>query len=366
MKIGLVIYGSLATVSGGYLYDRILVRYLRSRGDEVSVISIPPGRYLRHLLDNFSFRLPPGLDIIIEDELVHPSLLAANHEASSKGGSAVPVVSLVHNLHSSERRAAWQNALYRQIERRYLASVGGYIFNSRATEDSVASLADNRKPCILAVPGGDRLGSLGLEAIQRRLAGTGPLRLVFLANVIPMKGLHVLIQAVRQLPPGLCTLDVAGSLEINPSYAAQMRRQTAASPTPVTYHGIVEGQTLTDLLTRSDVLVIPSYYEGFGIAYLEGMAFGLPAIGTTAGAIPQMIHDGVNGFMIEPDDVAALETLIRKLATDRQLLARLAVNAREYFGSRPTWDHSGAAIRDFLLQMLDRGPSGQPDGRREQ
>ncbi len=356
MKLGLVIYGSLATVSGGYLYDRKLVAYLRSRGDEVIVIALPTGRYLPHLLDNLSFRLPSGLDVIIEDELVHPSLLAANRAAFSKDGVAVPLVSLVHNLHSSERRASWQNAFYKQIERRYLDSVDGYIFNSTVTEDSVSSLVGNRKPCVLAPPGGDRLGFLSLEVIHQRLLRNAPLHLLFLANVIPLKGLHVLIEALRRLPAGQCTLDVAGSLETDPSYAARMRREAATCATPVTFHGVVEGQALVELLARSDLLVIPSYYEGFGIAYLEGMAFGLPAIGTTAGAMPQMIRSGLNGFMIEPGDTSALEALIRKLVNDRGLLELLSIQAREYFGSRPTWDDSCAMIRDFLLEM-QRGRS---------
>ncbi|HEX8991930.1 MAG TPA: glycosyltransferase family 4 protein [Anaerolineales bacterium] len=366
MKIGLVIYGSLDTVSGGYLYDRKLVAYLRSRGDEVTVLSIPTGHYLGHLLDNFSFRLPPDFEIIIEDELVHPSLLAANRAHSLKGGCAVPLVSLVHNLHSSEPRAAWQNAFYRTIERRHLASVDGHVFNSTVTQGSVARLVDHVKPHVLAPPGGDRLGHLSFDAIQERLSRKGPLRLVFLANLIPLKGLHVLLEALRELPPGVCTLDVAGSLDIDAAYSARMRQAASSYTMPVTFHGAVDGQPLVDLLTQSDVLVIPSYYEGFGIAYLEGMAFGLPAIGTTAGAIPQMIQQGVNGLMIEPGDADGLKAVIRRLADDRRLLGRLSIGARTRFDTCPTWEYSGQAVRGFLLQLLGRDLSNQPDDRREQ
>src|SRR5215510_9458402 len=98
MKIGLVIYGSLNTLSGGYLYDRKLVEYLRAQGDAVEIISLRWRNYAAHLTDNFSFRLPlsdvtpathlrrtqvPGgageqppdhqFDILIQDELNHPS-----------------------------------------------------------------------------------------------------------------------------------------------------------------------------------------------------------------------------------------------------------------------------------------------------
>ena len=57
MRLGLLIYGSLDTLSGGYLYDRKLVEHLRRAGDSVEIISIPWRSYPAHLADNFSSRL---------------------------------------------------------------------------------------------------------------------------------------------------------------------------------------------------------------------------------------------------------------------------------------------------------------------
>ena len=88
MKIGFLIYGSLDTLSGGYLYDRKLVEYLRAQGDTVEIISLPWRNYAAHLTDNFSFKLPSNLDILIQDELNHPSLIAAN-----RGKHPYPIVS---------------------------------------------------------------------------------------------------------------------------------------------------------------------------------------------------------------------------------------------------------------------------------
>ena len=118
MKIGLIIYGSLDTLSGGYLYDRKLVEYLSSQGDTVEIISLPWRNYAAHLTDNFYFKLPNSLDILIQDELNHPSLIFAN-----RGPHPYPIISLVHHLRCSELRPRWQNALYRIIEKQYLQSV---------------------------------------------------------------------------------------------------------------------------------------------------------------------------------------------------------------------------------------------------
>ena len=89
MKIGLVIYGDLETLTGGYLYDRMLVEFLRSRGDVVQIFSLPWRNYGRHLFDNLSQRLvrpvsEAQLDILLEDELNHPSLFRLNRRLKER------------------------------------------------------------------------------------------------------------------------------------------------------------------------------------------------------------------------------------------------------------------------------------------
>ncbi|HRK89012.1 MAG TPA: hypothetical protein PK152_07750, partial [Anaerolineales bacterium] len=135
MKLGFLIYGSLDTLSGGYMYDRMLVDYLRQQGDTVEIISLPWRNYASHLTDNFTFALPPGLDILIQDELNHPSLIGANRRPHP-----YPIVSLVHHLRCSELRPKWQNDLYRVVEKKYLQSVDGFIFNSETTRGVVRGL----------------------------------------------------------------------------------------------------------------------------------------------------------------------------------------------------------------------------------
>jgi glycosyltransferase involved in cell wall biosynthesis len=346
MRIGLIIYGSLDTISGGYLYDRKLVAYLREQGDTVEVTSLPRRNYFSHLTDNLRFRLPHNLDLLIEDELNHPSLLTANAQPHP-----YLVFSLVHNLHSSEKRVPWQNTFYREVERRYLGSVDGFIFNSLTTREAVHALVADDKPYVIATPGGDRLGSLPAERVRARANEPGPLRLLFLANVTPLKGLHVLLEALRQVTSDF-RLDVVGSLTVDPRYTREMQQKARGDGlrSKVFFHEILDGKALTEKLKQAQVLVIPSFYEGFGISYLEGMAFGLPAIGTSAGAIPQLISTGENGFLIEPGDAEGLAKHIQRLSSDRELLVRLSLAALRRFESQPTWAQSAEIVRSFLLR----------------
>lgn len=359
MRIGLVIYGSLDTLSGGYLYDRKLVESLRNQGDTVEVISLPWRNYAAHLTDNFTFRLPPGLDLLIQDELNHPSLMGAN-----RGKRPYPVISLVHHLRCSEQRPAWQNWLYRLVETRYLRAVDGFIFNSQTTRGVVEQLIGAGKPSVVAYPPTDRFGTgLSEQEVMER-AQRGPLRILFLGNVIPRKGLHTLLEALSLLQrthrdteeTPLFRLDVVGSLTTDPAYAAAMQQQTAVNglSSVVTFHGPLDNAPLVEKLTEAHVLVVPSSYEGFGIVYLEGMAFGLPAIGTTAGAAGEIIRNGETGFLVTPDDAQTLAARLENLAADRALLTRLSLHALERYRRQPKWEQTAGKIRQFLAEMIKK------------
>ncbi len=368
MKLGLVIYGSLDTVSGGYLYDRKLAEYLRAQGDEVEIISLPWRNYAAHLTDNLfdvvarrstfvslsvnsaTTKQSPrnqGFDVLIQDELNHPSLIASN-----AGKHPYPIVSLVHHLRCSELRPAWQNWFYRIIEKKYLQSVDGFIFNSKTTKRVVSSLVESSKPSVVAYPPTHRFGD-GIsekEIIER--ARSDELRILFLGNVIYRKGLHTLLEAVKSLTSKV-RLDVIGPLSSEPKYADEMRRQVAVNSlaSTVTFHGALDDEPLREKLKQAHILVVPSSYEGFGIVYLEGMGFGLPAIGTTAGAAEEIITHGENGYLIEPNDAESLANRLRELERNRELLVRLSLNAVERFKSQPRWEETGKSVREFLYTI---------------
>lgn len=352
MYIGLLIYGSLDTVSGGYLYDRKLVEHLRAAGDEVELISLPWRSYPQHLTDNVNRKLlrrlqTASFDVLLQDELNHPSLFQLNRPLRGR----YPLVSIVHHLRCSERRPRWQNVLYRVVERRYLRGVDGFIFNSRTTRAAVEALIGRAPASAVAYPAGDRFPApITSEQIETRANEAGPLRLLFLGNVIPRKGLHTLIAALARLPRDDWELNVAGELTVEPGYVRRLQRQSAQAGLQgrIQWRGPLTEASLRAQLEHNQVLAVPSSYEGFGIAYLEGMAFGLPALATTAGAASEIITHDTDGFLVPPEDAAALAEAVRGLMKDRARLHRMSLAARQRFLRHPTWAESMAAIRAFL------------------
>jgi len=357
MRIGLVIYGRLDTVSGGYLYDRKLVEHLQQGGDEVTIISLPWRSYGRHLGDNFSGNLfrqltQPGLDILLQDELNHPSLAWINRRVKTAVNR--PIISIVHHLRSSERHPGWLLPFYRLVEKGYLQTVDGFIFNSQTTAAVVNQLLSQRRPAQIAYPAGDRLQPQISDAeIARRAQVGGPLRLLFVGNLIPRKGLHTLLTAVAKLPPQSWQLDVVGETAVDPAYYQTIQRQIAAAglTARVKFWGALDNEALAARYRHSQLLVVPSSYEGFGIVYLEGMGFGLPAIGSTGGAAHEIIHSGENGYLADPDNAAQLAAILANLVHNRAHLAALGRTARQRYLTHPTWDQTGATIRAFLQRM---------------
>ncbi len=360
MHIGLVIYGSLDTVSGGFLYDRTLVEYLRGQGDRVEVISLPWRSYGRSLGDNLSSALLGRLrrarfDVLLQDELTHPSFFWLNRRLRVSG--SYPIIAIVHHLRSREDHPPWRRRLYRWVERRYLASVQGFVFVSRTTRADVEGLLGKPRPGVLAYPGGDRLaGSISPEDITRRALKPGPLEIVAVANLIPRKEVHTLLAALARLPIEEWRLRVAGSLTMDPAYVRGIRGQLADTGLTgrVELLGTVADQDLAALLAKSQVQAVPSSYEGLGIVYLEGMRLGLPAIASTSGAAHEVIAHGRDGFLVPPGDVDALAHCLGLLLRDRERLLTMSLAARERSAGHPTWGETVARVHRFLHQFKDK------------
>jgi glycosyltransferase involved in cell wall biosynthesis len=366
VHVGLVVYGSLEVVSGGNLYDQILVSHLESSGHSIDIVSIPPRSYALNLARNVS----PGLrrrmsqssfDILLEDELAHPSLAWLNRGLNA--APPVTLVSIVHHLRSSEERAEWQNDFYRRVEKRYLLSVDAFVFNSETTRETVEGLLGKKTRNVVATPGGDRLRrSITAAEVAARAAEEGELRILFVGNLIPRKGLHLLLQALHSLRERAFRLDVVGREEADRRYTAAIREQVRELGLDgrVHFHGALAGASLEERFRRGQLLAVPSSYEGFGIVYLEAMGFGLPVIASASGATDEIVRHESTGFLVPPGDAWSLARRIESLLEDRALLSQMSLAALEAFDDHPRWEDSMRKIERFLVE-IHRDPRRRRD-----
>ena len=356
MRLGLVIYGSLDTLSGGYLYDRMLVRELRAAGHEVLLFSLPWRSYPAHLLQNcataFAERIVRArLDILLQDELNHPSLFWLNRSLRRRVPS--PIISVVHHLRSQEDHPRPLMPLYRAVERAYLTTLDGCVYNSRTTQASVANLVGHPLPGVVAYPAADHIQPPArasvADLLQRRGASSAPLQLLFVGNVIQRKGLHTLVHALAALPSTHWHLHIAGSTRSDRVYVQRIQQlaRTLNLDANLTWHGSIANDGLRSLYSNADILALPSY-EGFGIVYLEAMAFGLPVIASTSGAAHEIVFSGKNGYLVAPDAVHTLSRHLAELLANRSQIAVLGYNARQQYERHATWRDSMALALAWL------------------
>jgi glycosyltransferase involved in cell wall biosynthesis len=357
MQLGLIIYGRLDRLTGGSLYDRLLVERLRSHGHQLEVISLPGQYRLAGLVDNVLPRLRRCLkskryDLLLQDALCHPSLVFQN--AHLKRLLGCPLVGIVHQVRSRQPAPGGFFHLVGWMERRYLQSLDAVIFTSDTTRCNAFDLAGISPEHITAPPGGDRLGWLtSQEALVSRCRRNGPLRLLAVANVTSNKGLLPLIRALSRLSSKTWRLQIVGNLDMDPANVRSLERfifrQTLQRRVHLT--GTLDGKPLADVYRRSQLFVLPYSCEGFGMAYLEAMAWGLPVIGSTEGGVGEFVRHGHNGFLVAPGALGACATHVDTMNRRRDTLLQASRQALQTFHDRPKWDETLDAVESFLLGL---------------
>ena len=364
MHVGLIIYGGLDTLSGGYLYDRMLVEYLRAAGDTVEVVGLPVVSYGQALGQNFSRSIRNRLaglqvDLLLQDELNHPSLFALNRWL--RQAVRVPFIGIVHHLRSSESHNRLLRALYRAIERQYLESLDGYVFNSHSSRQAVNALALHQKPFAVATPGGDALDeppssfkhNAHSQLIQSDSQRKG-VEILFVGNLIERKGLHSLLSALTRVRSNNWHLRVVGRGDVEPAYTRSCRQLVSSADleNQVEFLGALNDGDLVHAYRTSQLLAVPSTFEGFGIVYLEAMRWGVVPIAGAVGGSGEIIQHGINGWLVPSGDKAVLAALIETISRNPEILQPVSLAARQRYAEFPTWRQTTENIRQFMLAQL--------------
>jgi glycosyltransferase involved in cell wall biosynthesis len=343
--------GDLATPTGGYAYDRRMVAELGDLGWRIDLLDLGegfpwPSEATRIAAQTQLLAVPAGR-IIVVDGLA----LGVLPEAASQLAGRNPLLALVHHPLALERGLSVEQAgALRASELMALASVQGVVVTSAATARLVA--ADYGVPAeriTVARPGSDPARQALCSHDGSR---DGIVRLLSVGAVVPRKGFDVLNAALATLTDLPWQLTIAGDRTRDRNAAAQLDADIArhALGNRIAAPGAVSPQRLAALYAEADVFVLASHFEGYGMAYAEAIAHGLPVIGTDAGAIPDTVPPEA-GLLVAPGDITALAQALRRVIGDADLRRRLAAAARAAAPQLPTWRHS-AEIFARVLEKL--------------
>ena len=173
-----------------------------------------------------------------------------------------------------------------------------------------------------------RLSRYGMPPIARAAHTPGPtLRLAFIGQLAPHKGVHLAIEAIRALPGRPITLDLHGPLTPYPDYVARLRALAGDDPR-IVFRGPYQREALPDVFAATDVVVVPSvWHEVAAIVIQEAQAAGLPVLASTLGGSPELIRDDVDGLLFDPAEAGGLRRQMARLLDEPTLRPRLAAAA---------------------------------------
>jgi glycosyltransferase involved in cell wall biosynthesis len=347
-ELAFAVPGELNTPTGGYVYDRRIVQELRKSGWTVEVVNLgngfPHATAEQREAAAARLRAIPNGRAMVVDGLAYgvlPELvkgLCLTH----------PVIALVHHPLALETGLTPIDASRLQAsERAALAFAKRVIVTSAATARLLSESYDVHPERIaIVLPGTD-------NAAPAKGSTDGTVRLLAVGAVVPRKGYDVLIAALATLADLPWRLAIAGDRTRDPACAARLDADIVRHGLSgrVSLLGAVPDTQLAELYGDADLFVLPSRFEGYGMAFAEALAHGLPVIGTTAGAIPETVPKGA-GVLVSPDDARTLAAALRRLIGGSDERRAMAARAREVSGRQPNWSVSGQLFAQAIEAVL--------------
>lgn len=349
-KLVFVVPGDLSSVTGGYGYDRQMIAGLSQAGRPVDVVALDDGfpwpgaatldRAAQQMAD-----IPDGT-LVIVDGLAFGAMpgVAEQHAARLRW------VALVHHPLALETGLTpQQGGRLFDSERRALATARGVIVTGAATARELTRYGVATERIRVVTPGTDPAPLSAGSAADPQRPG---MSFLCVATLTPRKGHTVLIEALRALQDRAWTLHCVGSAtrDANAANALRAAIVECGLGDRVRLHGEVPAGVLQSMYGQADAFVLPSYFEGYGMALAEALAHGLPIVSTMAGSIPDTVPREA-GVLVPAGDAAALRAALAALLDEPALRIRLAAGARAARAVLPTWPQAVARFASALESL---------------
>lgn len=349
-----IVPGPIDQLTGGYLFDRRLVEGLRDRGWTVDLIELA-GQF--PFADEQACRAAERACARCADEacvVIDGLALPAFQEALPRHADRLRVVGFVHHPLSLETglSGSAREALAK-IEARLWPMLRGIVCPSADSARAVSSCGVPAERIAITPPGTDAVQA-GEPFRNGTLDAADPVvRLLAVGTVTARKGHLLLIEALAALDPRLAwQLDCIGSLERDAATVEALRSAIARTGlgSRVSLYGEVPRARLDQAYGQADLFVLPSWHEGYGMVFAEALAWGLPVIATTGGALPEVVPPSA-GRLVAPGDRQALSRALAELLGDAALRRSLSMGAREAARRLPDWQQATGTWIEAVMRI---------------
>jgi len=270
----------------------------------------------------------------------------------------LPMVSTIHHPITVDRRldlaaAPWRKKFttrrwygFLRMQKRVARRMDHILTVSESSGNDIARDFGVDRDRITVIPIG-----VDIEAFQPPTARRVPGRVVAVASTdTPMKGVHVLLEAVAKLRTDR---DVHLTLVSKPRPGGATEKlvdQLALGDGVRFVSGLTQAE-LCDLLGSAEVAVVPSLYEGFSLPAVEAMACATPLVASAAGALPEVV--GEAGVLVPPGDAGALAAAVARLLRDPAERDRLGAAARRRVDAKFTWQAVARQTAAYYAKVVN-------------
>jgi glycosyltransferase involved in cell wall biosynthesis len=333
--------GDLDTPTGGYGYDRRVISALGDLGWTVEPMSLGPGfpdpddSRLREAQQKLA-TLPDG-SLVVIDGLA----FGVMDRWAAENAQRLKIIALVHHPLAMETGLGdkEQKRLF-QSEAAALSHVAGVIVTSPATASVLTnSYHVEASEILVAVPG---VAPAPLAAGSRN-----PPLILSIGTLTRRKGHDVLLSALEKIADLDWTCRIVGSRDLDRDTAIELENRLSSSTIAqrVLFTGAVED--VRGEFAKADIFALATRYEGYGMVFAEAMVHGLPIVGCSVGAVPDVVPRTA-GLLVPPDDAVAFADALRRLLTDDEFYHAMADAAAIEGAKLPSWPETAALISNFL------------------
>lgn len=168
------------------------------------------------------------------------------------------------------------------------------------------------------------LGITPMQSTTEPVAKSNKITFTMIGSFIPTKGIDILIKAFKNVRSPKIHLEIYGPDNIAPGYTNEIK-QLAIGDARIKFMGTFPPDQRARIYQNTDVLVVPSLFpETFSLVAREALSLGRPVIASRIGALPEVIIDGINGFLFNPGSVHQLASILQRISVNPQILSRLS------------------------------------------
>lgn len=260
----------------------------------------------------------------------------------------IPVVLIEHSVPSNYRNFI-NNKEARQIYKKVCEAAARMIFVTNRQKKLFFNLLDLKCTYNIILNG---FRNENKDFVKPHRLRDKVLKMVSIGFLEDRKGYMVLFKALKELND--TGVEDFSLIVIGDGYDRERYRQVVQEygiGEKVEFTGIIPHEKVFSTLNKSDLFVLPSYEEAFGIAYLEAMSCGLPVIGTEDEGISDVITHGVNGYLVKREDYIGLAKLLAYIKNNPTIVEDVARNGFETVKNYG-WDRNAYEVEKVFESII--------------